>query len=127
MLEHRHSWQVTLDGHPHAVDVIYLALFGCMSIEIDGVQRARAWREFQTVWGGADLTCNLDGHILAARITQPYGRQEYSFALSIDGAIQEGSDLLPPPGGIKRQTLRALAALAVIVFVIVFISTLTQR
>jgi len=127
MLEHRRSWQVTVDGHPHTVDVIYGALFGWMSIEIDGVQQVRAWREFQTVWGGADLTCAVDGHVLAARITQPYGRQHYSFALTIDGAIQEGSDLLPPAGGVRRQTLLALGTLAVTVFVIVMVSTLAQR
>ena len=43
-----------------------------MSIEVDGERRQRGWREFQTVFGGAVLSCDLDGHRVEARITQPF-------------------------------------------------------
>ena len=75
----------------------------------------RAWREWQSVWGGAELSCDLAGGRLHARVAQPYGRQEYSFALSVDGVVQPGSDDLPPPRAVKRHTVMALAALALVV------------
>ncbi len=93
----------------------YAALLGWMSIHVDGARVARAWREWQSVWGGADLSCDLAGRRLHARVTQPYGRQEYSFSLSVDGVIQPGSDDLPPPRAVKRNTVLALGALALIV------------
>jgi hypothetical protein len=67
------------------------------------------------VWGGAELSCELAGRPLHARVAQPFGRQEYSFALSVDGVIQPRSDDLPPPRAVKRYTVMALAALALIV------------
>jgi hypothetical protein len=86
-----------------------------MSIFVDGTRVARAWREWQSVWGGAELSGDLAGRRLHARVTQPYGRQEYSFALSVDGRIQPGSDDLPPPRAVRRNTVVALGALALLV------------
>ncbi len=117
MLEFDRSWTVTLDGIPHTVRIEYAAMFGWMSIFIDGVRVARRWREWQSVWGGAEVSCTVDGHRLDARVTQPYGRQEYSFALRVDGALQPGSDDLPPPRAVKRNTIVALGVLALVVAV----------
>jgi hypothetical protein len=79
---------------------------------------ARAWREWQSVWGGAELSCTAGGHHLDARVTQPYGRQEYSFALRVDGNLQPGSDDLPPPRAVKRNVMVALGVLALVVAII---------
>ncbi len=113
----RRAWTVTIDGIEHEVVVEYAALFGWMSIHVDGARVARAWREWQSVWGGADLSCDLAGRRLHARVTQPYGRQQYSFALSVEGVIQPGSDDLSPPRSVKRNTVVALGALGLIVAV----------
>jgi hypothetical protein len=112
------SWTVALDDAPRTVRVEYAALFGWMSIFVDGVRMARAWREWQSVWGGAELSCTVGGHRLEARVTQPYGRQEYSFALRVDGSRQPGSDDLPPPRAVKRNTIVALVVLGFVVTVV---------
>jgi hypothetical protein len=117
MLTFDRSWTVVLDDAPATVRVEYAALFGWMSIFVDGVRVARAWREWQSVWGGAELSCTRGGHRLEARVTQPYGRQEYSFALRVDGILQPGSDDLPPPRAVKRNTVVALGVLALVVAV----------
>ena len=118
-MEHRRSWTVTLDGVDHRIDVVYKALSGWMSIEVDGQRRQRGWREFQTVFGGAVLSCDLDGHRLEARITQPFQQQLYSFALRIDGEVQPGSDPQPEPGNLKRQTLIAIGWLTLSITVVI--------
>ena len=87
-----------------------------MTIEVDGQRAARSWREFQTVFGGATLSCALGPHLIEARVTQPWGQQQYAFALAIDGALQPGSDPQPEPRALKGQTLRALAGLAIVIF-----------
>lgn len=110
VMEHRRSWTVTLDGVDRRIDVVYGALLGWMSIEVDGERRKRGWREWQTVFGGANLACEVNGRRLAARVTQPFGRQVYSFALRIDGELQPGSDPQPEPGKLKRQTLIRIIA-----------------
>ena len=113
-MEHRRSWQVTLDGRSHRVEVIYAALFGWMSIEVDGVRRARGWREIQTVLGGATLSCDISGHRIDARVTQPFLEQDYAFALRVDGRVQPGSDPQPRPWGLVRRTLATIAFMAAI-------------
>ena len=118
-MEHRRSWTVTLDGVDRRIDVVYKALSGWMSIEVDGQRRQRGWREFQTVFGGAVLSCALDGHHLEARITQPFQQQLYSFALKIDGEVQAGSDPQPEPGNLKRQTLIAIGWLTLSITVVI--------
>lgn len=118
MLEFRRTWRITLDGVEHEIVIEYAALFGWMSIFVDGARAARGWREWQSVWGGAELTANLGGHRLDARVTQPFGRQEYSFALRVDGIIQPGSDELPPPRNVKRATAIALGGIALVVAVV---------
>ena len=127
VMQHRRSWTVTLDGVEHQIDVVYAGLSGWMSIEVDGQQRKRGWREWQTVIGGAVLSCELDGHRLDARVTQPFGRQQYAFALSIDGFIQPGSDAQPEPAKLKRQTLIAFGVLMAGIFVFTFVRTLLER
>jgi hypothetical protein len=124
MLTFERSWTVAIDGVPHAVRVEYAAMFGWMSIFIDDVRVARRWREWQSVWGGAELSYTLGGHRLDARVTQPYGRQEYSFALRVDGTLQPGSDDLPPPRAVKRNTIVALCVLALVVAVITLMAQL---
>ena len=126
-MEHRRSWTATLDGVDHRIDVVYAALSGWMSIEVDGQRRQRGWREWQTVFGGAVLSCELDGHQLDARVTQPWGRQEYAFALRIDGELQPGSDPQPEPGNLKRQTLIAIGMLALLIFVVTFVPAVLSR
>src|SRR6478672_2229432 len=117
MLSFDRSWTVALDDAPATVRVEYAALFGWMSIFVDGVRVTRAWREWQSVWGGAELSCTVAGHRLEARVTQPYGRQEYAFALRVDGDLQPGSDDLPPRRAAKRNTVVALGVLALVVAV----------
>jgi hypothetical protein len=126
-MQHRRSWTATLNGVDHRIDVVYAALSGWMSIEVDGERRQRGWREWQTVFGGADLSCQLDGHRLNARVTQPWGRQEYAFALRIDGELQPGSDPQPEPGNLKRQTLIAIGLLALLIFVVTFVPAVVSR
>jgi hypothetical protein len=118
-MEHRRTWSVTLDGVDHRIDVVYKALSGWMSIEVDGQRRQRGWREWQTVFGGAVLSCDLGGHRLDARVTQPYNRQEYSFALKVDGELQPGSDPQPEPGRLKRDTLIAIGWLTLGIAVVI--------
>jgi hypothetical protein len=127
VMEHRHSWTVTVEGIDRHVDVIYAALFGWMSIEVDGVRRARAWREVQTVLGGAELSCDLDGHRLDARVTQPFGRQAYAFALRLDGALLPGSDPQPEPRQLRRQTFKAFGVLMLAIFVFTFVTTIVRQ
>ena len=115
MLTFRRTWSVAVDGAEHEVVVEYAALFGWMSIFIDGARVSRGWREWQSVWGGAELSCDIRGHRLDARVTQPYGRQEYWFALRIDGDVQPGSDDLPAPRAVKRNTILALGLVALLV------------
>lgn len=124
VMEHRRSWTSTLDGVDHQIEVIYRALSGWMEIEVDGVRLARGWREWQTVVGGANLSCKIGGHRVEARITQPFGTQAYAFALSIDGQLQPGSDPQPEPSALKRQTLRALGVLALGVFLVTCVITI---
>jgi len=117
---------VSLDGVDRRIDVVYAALLGWMSIEVDGERRKRGWREWQTVFGGAELSCDIDGHRVDARVTQPYGRQQYAFALSIDGELQPGSDPQPEPRALKRQTLIAVGVLALTIFLIVGTTTILR-
>lgn len=119
VMEHRRTWSVTLDGVDHRVDVIYRALSGWMSIEVDGQQCKRGWREWQTVFGGAVLSCDIDGHRVEARITQPFQQQVYSFKLKIDDAVQPGSDPQPEPGNLKRQTLIAIGWLTLSITIVI--------
>lgn len=110
-------WNVVFDGVALQVDVKYAAQFGWMSIYVDGRQSARGRREWQSVIGGANLSCDVDGHRIDARVTQPFGRQEYSFALRVDGVLQPGSDLLPEPRAVTRRTVKAIGWLVLVVFV----------
>jgi hypothetical protein len=126
-MEQRRSWSVRIEGADHRIDVVYAALSGWMSIEIDGQRRARGWREFQTVFGGARLSCRLIGHAIDARVTQPWGRQDYAFALAIDGVLQPGSDPQPEPRALKRQTLRGIGVLALVIFLVTFVTTVVSR
>jgi hypothetical protein len=123
MMEHRRAWNATIDGVDHRIEVVYAGLSGWMTIEVDGQRAARGWREFQTVFGGATLSCALGRHFVEARVTQPWGQQQYAFALAIDGALQPDSDPQPEPRALKGQTLRALAVMAIVIF----ISTLAVR
>jgi hypothetical protein len=127
VMQHRRSWTATLNGVDHRIDVVYAALSGWMSIEVDGERRQRGWREWQSVFGGADLSCELDGHRLDARVTQPWGRQEYAFALRIDGELQPASDPQPEPANLKRQTLIAIGLLALLIFVVTFVPAVVSR
>jgi hypothetical protein len=120
-MEHRRSWTATLDGVDRRIEVVYKALSGWMSIEVDGHQHKRGWREWQTVFGGALLSCELGGHRIDARVTQPFGQQVYSFALKIDGELQPGSDPQPEPRALKRQTLIAIGWLTIAIALVVTI------
>jgi hypothetical protein len=124
MLEFRRSWLVALDGVEYEVVVEYAAMFGWMSILIDGARAARGWREWQSVWGGAELSTDVAGHRVEARVTQPYGRQEYSFALRVDGIVQPGSDDLLSRSAVKGNTILALGALALLVAAITLVAQL---
>jgi len=116
MMEKRRAWDVTIDGVDHRIEVVYAALSGWMTIEVDGHHCARGWREFQTVFGGATLSCVLGRNRIDAQVTQPWGQQQYAFALAIDGVLHPGSDPQPEPRALKRQTLGALAGLAIVIF-----------
>ncbi len=105
IMQHRRSWTVELDDRRHKIDVVYAAFSGWMSIEIDGRRVARGWREWQTVFGGAVVSCEFKGHRVVARVTQPWLKQEYAFALAIDGLIQPGSDAQPEEGSQRKGML----------------------
>ena len=122
----RREWHIDLEGRPRTVMVEYAMLTGFLTISVDGARVARAWREWQTVFGGANLAVDLDGHQVAARITQPYGAQEYKFALSVDGQVQPGSDDLPPPSELKRSNARRFAGIAVVIFVVTFVASVAM-
>ena len=126
-MEHRRSWTATIDGVERRIDVVYRAMSGWMEIEVDGQQRKRGWREWQTVFGGATLSCDVDGHRLDARVTQPFGQQAYSFALKIDDELQSGSDPQPEPKKLKRQTLIAIGWLTLVIGVIVVATQVLTR
>jgi hypothetical protein len=123
----RRTWPVELDGRVREITVEYASLSGFMTILVDGSRLARAWREWQTVFGGAVVTSDLDGHRIEARITQPFGVQTYSFALTVDGRLEPGSDDLPPPPAVKRSTLGAIGALALVIFIVTFVMTLLRN
>ncbi len=123
----RRTWAVELDGRVRHVTVEYVILSGFMTILVDGTRLARAWREWQTVFGGAVVTGEVDGHRIEARITQPFGAQAYSFGLTVDGRIEPGSDDLPPSRAVKRSTVRSLGALALVVFVVTFVMALLRN
>jgi hypothetical protein len=125
-MEHRRSWTSTFDGVDHRIEVVYRALSGWMEIEVDGVRQARGWREWQTVVGGANLSCAIGGHRVDARVTQPFAQQTYAFALRIDDQLQPGSDPQPEPRALKRQTLLALGMLALTVFAITAATTIIR-
>jgi hypothetical protein len=117
LMEHRRRWTVTIADRVRTVDVVYAAMFGWMSIEVDGVRVARGWREWQTVVGGATLRAHVDGRAIEARVAQPFGRQEYAFSLRLDGELLPGSDPQPEPRAVTRGTrialLRICAAAAI--------------
>ena len=123
----RRAWPVELGGATHEVIVEYASLSGFMTILVDGVRFARGWREWQTVFGGAVVAGDLEGHRIEARVTQPFGSQEYSFALLVDGQIQPGSDALPPPEESKRSTMRSGAALVLVIFVVTLIFSIIRN
>jgi hypothetical protein len=125
-MEHRRSWTGSVDGVDHRIDVVYRALTGWMEIEVDGVRQARGWREWQTVVGGAELSCDIDGHRIDARVTQPFGKQDYAFALRIDGQLLPGSDPQPEPRALKRQTLVAVGVLALTIFLVTAATTIVR-
>jgi hypothetical protein len=102
-------------------------LTGFMTILVDGSRAARAWREWQTVFGGAVVVADLEGHRIEARITQPFGVQDYSFALTVDGQTALGSDDLPPPRAVKRSTLRVIAGIALVVSLVTTASVLLRH
>jgi hypothetical protein len=113
VMEHRRAWTVAIGSGTRTVEVVYAALFGWMSIEVDGVRQARAWREWQTVVGGASLSVEADGHRLQARVTQPFGRQEYAFSLRLDGELLPGSDPQPEPRRLTRETRVAILRIVI--------------
>jgi hypothetical protein len=123
-MEHRRSWTMNVGGVEPRIDVVYRAMTGWMEIQVDGVRQARGWREWQTVVGGANLSCEVAGHKVEARVTQPFGRQDYAFALRIDGVLQPGSDRQPEPAALKRQTLAAVGILALVIFVVTAATTI---
>ena len=126
LMEHRRRWTVSIASRARTIEVVYAALLGWMSIEVDGVRVARGWREWQTVVGGATLTADLDGHALEARVTQPFGRQEYAFSVRLDGELLPGSDPQPEPRAVTRGTrialLRICAAAAISGFAVAFLA-----
>ena len=126
-MEHRRSWAVILDGVEHRVDVVYGALVGWMTIEVDGERCKRGWREWQTVFGGAELSCDIAGHRLEARITQENLQQVYKFALRVDGQLMPGSDPQPEPKNLKRGTLIAFGWMTLSIAVIVVVTQILTR
>jgi hypothetical protein len=126
-MEHRRSWAVTLDGVDRRIDVVYKALSGWMSIEVDGEQCKRGWREWQTAFGGAVLSCDVAGHRVEARVTQEHLQQVYKFALRIDGTLVPGSDLQPEPRNLRRGTLIAFGWMTLSIAVIVVVTQILTR
>jgi hypothetical protein len=58
----RRTWGVAVDGRLREVTVEYAMLTGFMAILVDGSRVARAWREWQTVFGGSTLVSTLLRH-----------------------------------------------------------------
>ncbi len=110
-----------MDGVPHLVAVEYAIFSGFMAIELDGVRVARAWREWQTVVGGANLGTRIGAHELDARVTQTYGSQTYLFAVTLDGETVPGSDVQPTPRQVGQSTAASLVVLGTTVAVITLI------
>jgi hypothetical protein len=108
----RRSWTVDLGGQPRRVDVDYKSLTGFMSIEIDGQRVARAWREWQTVAGGATLKAAFAGRVFEARVTQSFGAQDYRFALRLDGQVLPGSDELHTGSDVGLSIARGVLLIA---------------
>ena len=123
----RRTWTVSLDGRTRDVIVEYASLSGWMTIMVDDERLSRAWREWQTVFGGAMVSGELDGHRIEARVTQRFGTQEYSFALFVDGRLEPGSDALPEPSTLRRSTLRGAAALVFVIFVVTLVTSQLRR
>jgi len=108
----RRSWDVDLGGQRRRVDVDYKSLTGFMSIEIDGQRVARAWREWQTVAGGATLRAAFAGREFEARVTQSFGAQDYRFALRLDGQVLPGSEELHAASDVGQSIARAILLIA---------------
>ena len=106
----RRGYDVDLADGRHHVVIDYKALTGFMSIEVDGQRVVRGWREFQTIWGAAKLTCSVGGRRIDALVTQPLG-QGYRFALQLDGVALPGSDAQTSSSAVNRSTLAGLAFL----------------
>ena len=123
----RRTWPVDLDGRPREVTVEYASLSGWMSVLVDGERLARGWREWQTVFGGAVVSGEVDSHRIEARITQQFGTQDYLFALFVDGRLEPGSDDLPVASTLKRSTLRGAAALVLVIFVVTLVTSLLRH
>lgn len=111
----RREWRVSVDDETHLIAVEYAMVSGWMSIELDGSRVARGWREWQTVFGGANLGASLGAHQLAARVTQTFGAQDHRFSLSLDGAILPGSDVMPTPRQGGQSTAAGIATIGTIV------------
>jgi len=122
----RRSWAVSIDDEARVVSVVYAKLSGFMSIELDGQRIVRAWREWQTVVGGATLEATISGHSLVARVTQAFGTQTYEVALRLDNQTLPGSDEMLESPQVWRRSLRALAVLAITVATITIVATLAR-
>jgi hypothetical protein len=120
-LNMRREWRLILDGQKHDVVILYAVLSGFMSIEVDGTRVARAWREWQTVVGGANLGTAIGTHALSARVTQAFGTQTYRVSLSLDGENLPGSEAQPTPRQVGRRTVGGIAGLATVVAVITLV------
>jgi hypothetical protein len=121
----RHAWTVDIDGRDREVVVEYRMVSGFMSVFVDGDRVARAWREFQTVFGGARLGVDVESHALLAEITQAFGGQEYRFALSLDGRVLPGSDDLAR-AETNRASIQAFIVLAVLVAVLTIVTMVAR-
>lgn len=121
MMTHRRTWSVALDGRTREIAVEYAGRSGWMSVFVDGERVARRWREWQTVWGGAVIDHEFEGHRLRARVAQPFGRQRYAFDLAVDGMLQPGSDDLPGAPSVKRSTVIALVGLTLTILTLSFV------
>jgi hypothetical protein len=126
-MQHRRTFSVRLDDRTYSIEVIYAALSGWMTIEVDGKRFARGWREWQTAFGGATLGGDLGGHRVEARITQPFDRQEYAFALRVGGELHPDSDPQPEPGDLKGKTLRGTIGMSVGIAIVVAVVQIVSR